>query len=335
MSTDPLSARATPARLRALYEQGTIDAGALDSALAAACATPSARAWRHFLDRLLAGVGLALVVSGALTFIAFNWAELGRFARFGVTGLWIVSGVVVAWVRGAERIDGRLGLLASAMGVGGLLAVIGQTYQTGADDWTLFATWAALIVPWVVISRFAALWFLEVVLSNLALGFWVGQVAPEYGEWAPIWLALLNGGAWLAWQAGRARWPFLRVRWAPRGLALATTVLLGGLAMVLPFDAGGPSGWVATVGLLGLAAGLVALVHREPHHDRFPATVAALFVVLVFNAWGLRFLDELGLDELPALGVLLLAFAVIAQAAGFVAWLRQLPSIPDDLEVSP
>ncbi len=39
-----------------------------------------------------------------------------------------------------------------------LLAVYGQTYQTGADPYELFFGWAILIIGWVAISRFAPLW---------------------------------------------------------------------------------------------------------------------------------------------------------------------------------
>ena len=39
-----------------------------------------------------------------------------------------------------------LGLLA-LLGIGGLFAYFGQTHQTGADPWQLFALWAALVLP--------------------------------------------------------------------------------------------------------------------------------------------------------------------------------------------
>ena len=38
-------------------------------------------------------------------------------------------------------------------GIAGLLAFVGQTYQTGADAWQLFATWAALALVWALGRR--------------------------------------------------------------------------------------------------------------------------------------------------------------------------------------
>ena len=40
---------------------------------------------------------------------------------------------------------------------GALLALSGQVYQTGADTFELFAWWAVLILPWVLVSRFSPL----------------------------------------------------------------------------------------------------------------------------------------------------------------------------------
>ena len=53
-------------------------------------------------------------------------------------------------MRACNRPAGKAALLAAALLTGGLLALIGQTYQTGADTFELFATWAALILPWVL-----------------------------------------------------------------------------------------------------------------------------------------------------------------------------------------
>ena len=78
------------------------------------------------------------------------------------------------WRLGPERATGKAALLVAAILLGVLLALFGQTYQTGADTWELFATWAALITPWVIVGRFAGLWMLWLALLNVAivLYFW-------------------------------------------------------------------------------------------------------------------------------------------------------------------
>ncbi|MBC8290414.1 MAG: DUF2157 domain-containing protein, partial [Planctomycetes bacterium] len=52
---------------------------------------------------------------------------------------------------------------------GVFLAVFGQVYQTGADEWLLFAGWAGLILPWTALSRFEALWILWLATDTFAL----------------------------------------------------------------------------------------------------------------------------------------------------------------------
>ena len=45
-------------------------------------------------------------------------------------------------------------LTIAVLSVGALMALFGQTYQTGADPWQLFFNWAVVIIPFVLISRF-------------------------------------------------------------------------------------------------------------------------------------------------------------------------------------
>src|SRR5690349_22347881 len=138
-------------------------------AMAAAGVTPGPRDWRDFLDRLLLWTGAAALAAGVVFFIAYNWDALGKFARFGALQVLIVAAVLAYWKLGIDRAAGKAALLVACILVGALLALFGQTYQTGADTWELFAAWAALIAPWVLIGRFAALWIVWLVIANIAL----------------------------------------------------------------------------------------------------------------------------------------------------------------------
>ncbi len=51
---------------------------------------------------------------------------------------------------GPECTPGKAALLLATLLLGVFLALFGQTYQTGADPWQLFANWALLILPWEV-----------------------------------------------------------------------------------------------------------------------------------------------------------------------------------------
>jgi hypothetical protein len=63
-----------------------------------------------------------------------------------------------------------LGLLA-LLAIGALFAYFGQTYQTGADPWQLFAVWAVLALPLCLAARSDVLWapWALVVVTGISL----------------------------------------------------------------------------------------------------------------------------------------------------------------------
>src|SRR3546814_15416019 len=79
-----------------------------------------------------------------------NWNDLGRFAKFGLVGLLLIVAVIGYWRLGVDRAAGKASLLVASILLGALLALFGQTYQTGADTWELFANWAVLMAPWAL-----------------------------------------------------------------------------------------------------------------------------------------------------------------------------------------
>lgn len=89
---------------------------------------------------------------------------------------------------GIERAVGKAWLGAGVVLTGVLLAVIGQIYQTGADSELLFAGWALLALPWVVIARAPWVWLFWLVLLNTSLAlFLVGRF--------DIWMVLIYSDA--------------------------------------------------------------------------------------------------------------------------------------------
>jgi len=92
----------------------------------------------------IAILAATLVGLGIIFWIAANWENLGRAGRFG-----LLEAVMVIMCAGAlARPPARIPLcLLAFLATGGLFAYFGQTYQTGADPWQLFAIWAALTLP--------------------------------------------------------------------------------------------------------------------------------------------------------------------------------------------
>lgn len=124
-------------------------------------------------------------------------------------------------------------LLGCCIATGAFLALIGQTYQTGADIWQLFAAWALLMLPWVVLSRSTACWALCWAVANLALlrffsaSMWFGLFAGFSGHDALLIIALANLAALALFEIFGAK------LLGHRGRALHRLCALAGLSALL------------------------------------------------------------------------------------------------------
>ena len=172
---DLLDLPATPGRMRVAAEAAGAPPDAVRQALTLAAASPSSRDWLQFLTSALLLLGAGLLLSGIVCFFAFNWADLGRFAKFGVLQAAVAICAGLGWWK-LPNLSGRVALFAAAVLVGPLLGVYGQTYQTGADPWGLFWFWALLILPWVVVAHFTALWILTIALFDTALVLYLSLI---------------------------------------------------------------------------------------------------------------------------------------------------------------
>lgn len=301
-------------------EQGRIAAAGLRRALELAEVLPGAAEWRGFLDRLLLFLGAVLLGAGILFFFAFNWNELGRFGKFALAQAPIVAALAVLWKLGLDRPGGKAALLVAALATGALFALIGQTYQTGADTFELFAVWAAATLPWALVGHFAALWVLWLVLVNVAASLYFhtfpGVFGVLFGPEPLAWLLFaLNGAALVAWEAAARRLDWARGRWAPRLVALAAGVPVTALAVMALLEGSRTSGWAIPAWLAW--TGVLYVAYRLAVKDLFMLAGGALSVIVVATtllARGLSFRDG------GAFLVLALAVIGLSAAAGF--WLR-------------
>ena len=119
------------------------------------------------------GVAVLAAVLGGLGlifWIAANWETLGRVGQFALLqGFVLVMCVGALWRAGMRA---PLGLLA-VLAIGGLFAYFGQTYQTGADPWQLFALWAALALPLCLGVRSDVLWAPWALVAMSGVALWV------------------------------------------------------------------------------------------------------------------------------------------------------------------
>lgn len=293
-------------------------------ALALSGASPSPPAWTRFLSRALLLIGAGFLLAGITCFFAFNWQSLGKFAKFGLLEGAIVACAIVGWWR-PHQLVGRVALAGAAVLVGPLLAVFGQTYQTGADPWGLFAAWVVLIAPWVIAAQFTPLWLIAIALCDLALTlFWVQVPDITIENWMLLFplLAAIHAIAVVAWEWQRRRpTPWLTDAWAPRLLVTAAFALLlvPALVLVLGLFFEGTDRLIGFA-VFWIAVGAVFAWYLRGRPDLFMLTAAAgsVLTVITFALYRLL-LDEWKLGEL---GRLMMAAFVIVEVTLVVAWLR-------------
>ena len=276
---------------------------------------PTSGDWRLFLSRLALWLGTLALAAAVIFFLAYNWDSLGRFAKFGLVEAAMLAALVACWRSDLNEPAGKAVLVLLSLLTGALLALTGQVYQTGADTFELFAWWAALILPWVLVGRFSPLWLLWLALLNLAVLLY-DQVGGR-GD-AVLWSLLgLNTAALAAWEAAnRAGLSWLRDSWPPRLVALAATAAATSLAIEAVFD--GSPGFTPAIAY-ALWLGAFCYWYRRIRCDLFMLAAALLSLVLCAAAWLTQTIPNNG-----AGGALLIGLVVIIMSGGGAMWLRHI-----------
>ena len=207
---------------------------------------PALRGW---LEGALAAVAALLLGAGLVFWVAANWPEQTRAFKFNALQAAVLLPALAALALPRLR---TACLLPATLALGALLAFVGQTYQTGADPWQLFAAWAALALPWVLAARRALLWAAWLLLAALALALWgLPLELARYGLAHPRLQLALAGWAlllalpWLLTWLGLA--PSRHAHWLAGGRAPSLLLMRVAALAVLPV-------WVA-MGLMERGGG--------------------------------------------------------------------------------
>ncbi len=308
-------------QLAQLVEGRLIDPGHIDKALALVGVYPSTESWQRFLDKLLLWLGCLSIAFSVLFFIAFNWELLGRFAKFAMVEALIIAAIATYWRLSDHPLMSKVALLMAAIFLGVLLALFGQTYQTGADPWQLFFTWAMLMLPWAAVGRFPAIWLLWLALLNTATVLYYDTFGRLFGVFyssdeSLYWtLFAFNVLALVIWELLASQWDWLDERWSLRFIATASGVIVTWLATQAIVDSNHTWGvlvWLAfTIGLY--------VFYRHFKHDLFMLSGAALSSITVIMV----FLNSV----LPISGggtYLLFAITLIGLGSGAAVWLGRI-----------
>ncbi|MCL2310679.1 MAG: DUF2157 domain-containing protein [Proteobacteria bacterium] len=307
------------------WERSALSEQQAPAALRLAGIPPSRQEWRLWIDRLLLWLGVAALLAGLIFFVAANWSGMGRFFKFALAELAVLISLV-AYVFCARFRYGNAALLAASLAVGALLALIGQTYQTGADTFELFIVWALLIFPWVLMARLPALWVLWLIILHMAYVFYVTTFEALWGfslrnERALVVVVLFDSCALIAWEwfaaQGRA---WMHGRWVPRLLALTTGVVVTVLAIYLILDHRNTNGWTSLLYILVLAGMYVGYRYKIP--DIFMLAGGALSIIIVTTIGLGKVLFDSRSGDVGSY-FLLSVFSMLA-TAGAAWWLRHI-----------
>jgi uncharacterized membrane protein len=318
----------------------SLDQARIDTMFDIAGARPTRAEGLAFLGTCLLLGGLLSIAASLVFFVAANWSEIAVFGRFALVEAVLVGCGVVAWIKPPPSLVGRGALFLAFVSVGALLALFGQTYQTGADVYELFFGWALLGLPLVAIARWSVATAAWAVVLNISLALYCG--------WQPagglLWTlfggprlsmantlliaAAINVALWFAAERWRhPAFPGWVRRWV-LACGFGFVSWSGILAVLRDFDRVGGSPAVTLLGVtvVMVAVAVYALRRRE---DIFPlAAVFGAFVLisLVAIARGLEWDDEI------AFFVLALWLIVTSTIGGRVLmslmrrWRRQEPA---------
>ena len=134
--------------------------------------------WQRYLNLLFLLLTIGFLTSGVVTLIAANLDYFSDLAKiYGLQTLLVVTVVlgIYCFIRESRRQAKEklkwktysLFFVVSVL-IGGLFALVGQTYQTGADVWQLFAVWTLCQLPFLLLFPNVASALLFAATANVA-----------------------------------------------------------------------------------------------------------------------------------------------------------------------
>lgn len=306
-------------------EQNALNKNKTSEILSAVNILPNGLHWRLFLQNLFIWLGGLALSFSLMFFIAYNWEAMGRFAKFALVEASIIICLIAYWQIDSDKITAKVSLTMATILLGVLLALYGQTYQTGADPWQLFANWALLMLPWAFVARFASMWLIWVLLLNLSIVLYFQAIGTLFGllfssTHDVFWiLFLFDSLAWVIWELAASKFTWLNERWAIRLIAIVSGFSISYLMLIAIFDHSS-SGNIAVL-LYFFWAGSLYYIYRKRFPDLFMLAGLCFSGIVVITSFFGKFL----LDKHDSIGgFFLLTLIVVGLAAASAKWLKQV-----------
>ncbi|GAB4569439.1 MAG: GDYXXLXY domain-containing protein [Haliangiales bacterium] len=322
---------ATPAALRARATADGLSSDQLTRAFVRAGLRPDRARWWAFAYHQLLWIGAALAVAGVIFFVAANWGQLAPMVRIGLVAGAMSAALVAAGGLGLQAVAGRVCVVLAGLLFGPVIALYGQTYQTGADAWELFALWTVVLTAHALVARSSVTWILWLLMGHAAGLIYCDQMlasrwpdgghALAYAIAAVIDAGLVAAAAHLL-SAREGREP-ARVA-ATLGVAALTII---GVDVVVEMEIAAGQ-WLGMC-LLPAAWLLLASRYRRRHPDLYMLFVLAMSALIIASvAIGYLFFEILDTEEF---GLWLMGAVICAEVWALTRWLLRWRHIHLDL----
>lgn len=133
--------------------------------------------WLKFIKILTFSAGVGFTVSGIIFFFAYNWDNLHKFTKLGIVEAILLASVIPLLSGRITEQNKKIILTGASLLVGGVFAVYGQIYQTGANAFDFFLVWTLFVSIWVFTINYAPLYTLYTALLNTTIILFSQQIA--------------------------------------------------------------------------------------------------------------------------------------------------------------
>ena len=283
--------------------------------------------WLRYLNLLFLLLTVGFLTSGVVTLIAANLDYFSDLAKiYGLQTLLVVTVVlgIYCFIRESRRQAKEklkwktysLFFVVSVL-IGGLFALVGQTYQTGADVWQLFAVWTLCQLPFLLLFPNVASALLFAATANVAFYLFNEQNSHN----SMCYAVLINAGLLVISELFSKTFHDQHWRILPKVFLVLTFVNLFGL--IVKIHDMYAYAW-DEFGLLSLSSFLIAIpasiAFYVYHKYRFDFINLIISVIALLGAY--CFLASLlirGVEEGVVLGLIGFTFTVMA-----IKWLVKL-----------
>ena len=285
--------------------------------------------WQRYLNLLFLLLTVGFLTSGVVTLIAANLDYFSDLAKiYGLQTLLVVTVVlgIYCFIRESRRQAKEklkwktysLFFVVSVL-IGALFALVGQTYQTGADVWQLFAVWTLCQLPFLLLFPNVASALLFTATANVA--FYLFNEQNAYNSMC--YAVLINTGFLVVSELFSKAFHDQHWRILPKVFLVLTFVNLYGLAvkihdMYFYAYAWGELGSSSLSSLLIAIPALIALYVYHKYRFDFINLIISVIALLVAYCFLAALLIR-GVAEGVVLGLIGFIFTVMA-----IKWLVKL-----------